>query len=422
MPAQAIAEQDKTGWETRLRAARYTPPSGDYDVDFLYEDVSFAIEKKTSAYEFPDADGSLIQDNGHGSRKFPLRVVFSGTNHDLEADVFLEALLEKGIGVLEHPMYGRANVIPFGEITRRDDLKTRANESVFDVTFRETILDLYPSSQEDRASAVRAKLEELEAAQAASLEAELDVSTASARSQVKGQIEDILAEAGKISVLGELAKRQSDVQELFEATYDSIDSSIDTLVSDPLTLAFQTARMIQYPAQALTAIEDRLDAYKDLASAIFSGDGAAVKTENEYRMKDHAGLNYIAGAVRSVVNNQFDTKTDALLSAETILGALEEASVWRDAAVDAVGIIDQGGPYQKTQELVALTTGYLVEISFTLKQERAIVLDRPRTIIDLAAELYGEVDSKLDFLIMSNNLTGSEIVELPRGKRIVYYL
>jgi hypothetical protein len=51
-----------------------------------------------------------------------------------------------------------------------------------------------------------------------------------------------------------------------------------------------------------------------------------------------------------------------------------------------------------------------------------VVLDRPRTIIDLAAELYGSVDDKLDFLISSNNLTGDQILELQRGQVISYYV
>ena len=32
------------------------------------------------------------------------------------------------------------------------------------------------------------------------------------------------------------------------------------------------------------------------------------------------------------------------------------------------------------------------------------------------------IDENLDFLINSNNLTGSEILELPRGREVVYYV
>jgi len=71
---------------------------------------------------------------------------------------------------------------------------------------------------------------------------------------------------------------------------------------------------------------------------------------------------------------------------------------------------------------VALTAGFLVEISFNLKQERRIILTRNRSIIDLVAELYGTVDDQLDFLISSNDLSGSEILEVPKGREIVYYV
>ena len=78
--------------------------------------------------------------------------------------------------------------------------------------------------------------------------------------------------------------------------------------------------------------------------------------------------------------------------------------------------------YQQLQEAAALTAGFLVFISFSLKQERRLVLDRARTVIDLAAELYGSVDDPLDFFIASNRLSGSEILELPIGREVVYYV
>lgn len=123
-----------------------------------------------------------------------------------------------------------------------------------------------------------------------------------------------------------------------------------------------------------------------------------------------------------MVNSQFTTKTEAIQAAETILTQFDDVVTWRDANYEALEQIDTGAAYQKLQEAVAIAAGFLVEISFSLKQERAIVLDRSRTIVDLAAELYGSVDDQLDFLINSNNLSGSEILELPKGREVVYYV
>jgi hypothetical protein len=102
---------------------------------------------------------------------------------------------------------------------------------------------------------------------------------------------------------------------------------------------------------------------------------------------------------------------------------------WRDQAftdVQAIefggaGVVDTGEAYQALQQAVALTAGFLIQVSFTLAAERRIVLDRDRTIIDVAAELYGSVDDRLDFLINTNNLSGDDILELKRGRSLVYY-
>lgn len=406
-------------WQERLREAAYTPPSGER-LTFIYEDVRRAVTKKTSAFNFPDAEGTLVQDLGATGRRFPLRVFFSGADHDLEAAAFDSGLLEAGAGLLEHPAYGNVAVVPFGEINQRDDLKTAANQTVIEVTFWETIPDVYPLPQVDRAAAVAEKIQEFNKESADELDKEVDVDTAAKKASLKSRYQAFMKKAN--TTLRKVAKTQKETRAKFDAVYDSINSSLDTLVGDPLTLAFQTSQLIQSPALVLDNVRARLDAYRDLATSIFNGDGAAVTDNNDFRSDDNLALNYVAGTVESVVNAQFETKSDALTAAEEALQLLSDATAWRDGQLTDLGEVDSGAAYQKIQEAVALAAGYLVEISFTLKQERAITLARPRTIIDLAAELYGEVDERLDFLISSNGLTGSEIIELPRGKRIVYYV
>ena len=140
-------------WNNRIREAAYNSPSG-ARFTFDFENVSQSVEKKTTGFEFPDADGTYVQDMGHSGRRYPLRVFFWGDDYDQEAEAFETALLERGIGKLEHPIYGVKDVVPFGTITRRDDLKTAANQAILDVTFWETINLLYPAAQNDPGSSV----------------------------------------------------------------------------------------------------------------------------------------------------------------------------------------------------------------------------------------------------------------------------
>lgn len=412
-------------WNDRIREAAYTSPNGTR-LTFAYENVRKTVDKKTTGFEFPDADGTYVQDLGHSGRRYPLRVFFWGDDYDQDAEAFEAALLERGTGKLEHPIYGTVDVVPFGTITRRDDLKTSANQAVIEVTFWETIGLIYPAAQADPASAVLAAVEEYNAASADEFSEVTSLESAVEQATFKNTYQALLDSAS--SGLQAIADVQDDVRSQFDAIVDSINQGIDILVAQPLTLAFQTTQLIQAPARALANIEARLDAYGNLADSIISGDGAVStpgndsRNSNEFHTNDLYASTYVTGSVVSVVNNQFVTKAEALQAAEAVLTQLDDVTDWRDQNFQSLGEVDTGGSYQKLQEAVALTAGFLVEISFSLKQERRIVLDRNRTIVDLAAELYGSVDDQLDFLINSNDLSGSEILELPRGREIVYYV
>jgi len=412
-------------WQDRLKEAAYTSPNGTRTI-FQYENVGKSITKKTSGFEFPDADGTFVQDLGHSGRRYPLRLFFSGNDYDLEADAFEETLIESGIGKLEHPLYGTVDVVPFGAITRRDDLKTGANQAIIEVTFWETIGLIYPSSQQDPGTAVLSAVLDYNVAAAEAFEDGTDLDSAVERVTFRN---DYLAVFDRTrSTLQSIADAQEDVRQQFNAIADSINTGIDVLISDPLTLGFQTTLLIQSPARVFQNITARLDAYGALAASIITGDNAVAqpgndsRNSNSFHGSDLYAMTYVTGSAVSVVNNEFLTKTEALVAAEVVLAQFEAVAVWREGNFESLEEIDTGEAYQKLQEAVALTAGFLVEISFSLKQERSVVLDRARTIIDLAAELYGTIDTDLDFLINSNDLSGSEILELPKGREIVYYV
>ena len=92
-------------WQDRLIEAAYNSPSGER-ITFLYENVNKEFDLLGSTFNFPDADGTFVQRTSNTGRRFPLRVIFSGNDYDLESNAFELALLERGTGRLEHPIYG----------------------------------------------------------------------------------------------------------------------------------------------------------------------------------------------------------------------------------------------------------------------------------------------------------------------------
>ena len=411
-------------WETRLKDASYTSPSGQI-ISFLYEDVSTTVDKNTAAFSFPDADGTYVQDLGKSNRKFPLRIYFSGANYDRDADAFEAALLERGQGSLSHPMYGVKRVVPFGTLSRRDDLVSAANQAVFDVVFWETIKLIYPTAQDDPISRVLTAVDEFNLDSAAQFGESIDQSTAGDTVNFKAEFGRLLG-ASK-NALDKIAEGQENVQTAFDTTYNSLISNLDDLVGRPVDLATQTAIMLQAPARAQVDIRGRLDRYKRIIDTIVLG-GVPPETNydnsdtNGFYSRDQFAMTCVTGQVLSAVNAQFETRGGALEAAEAILTTFDSVVAWRDDNYDQLTLLDTGEAYRQLQEVVAIGAGALTEISFSLAQERIVILDRARTIIDLAAELYGEVDSRLDFIIESNNLGGVELLELPAGREIRYYV
>lgn len=411
-------------WQDRLKQAAYTSPSG-IRIIFNYENVSKRIEKKTTAFEFPDADGTFVQDLGNTGRRYPIRAIFWGENYDLEVVAFEAALEERGIGQLEHPIYGTINVIPFGSIVRRDDLKSAANQTLITVTFWETIKLAFPESQEDPAGVVVSAIDEYNNEASNQFAGNIEATTVAGKLNLKNTYLKILDDTK--TELDKIASAQNDVDDQLNDIFDSINNGIDILIEQPLTLAFQTVLMIQSAGRSVIDIGSRLDSYARLISSlIFNEDTidpiAGVTTQNDFYNDDLFVSTYITGSIISTINNQFDTGKNALEAAEKILDQFDQISDWREDSIKALSIIDTGDTYQKLQKAVAATVGFLIQISFTLKQERIIVLDRDRTIVDLVAELLGETDRALDFFIHSNDLSGSEILELPKGKSLVYYV
>lgn len=412
-------------WEDRLKDAAYTSPSGER-ITFYYEDVSRNFDKKTSNYEFPDAKGTYVQDNGTTGRKYPFTAYFWGEDCDKQADAFEDALSETGRGKLEHPLYGTVDVVPFGTVTRNDNLKSAANQSIVEVTFWETIPLIYPIPQIDPATEVLNDVRGLADAIGVNVADKLDIFSPEAIERFKsktlalvGSVQSVIGKATEIkdqvtAKVSEITTRINNIVTATTDTADSVRESITSAMSDVMDL-------MALPSTIQTSIKSKINDYRemisDIISPLFPND-----SETDFLSSEAIVESIVGGLIVNVVESEFDTQGSALESAEDLLEILDEVTTWTENTSDTVGLVDTGESYQRLQESVALTAGYLVEISFTLKKERRVVLTRARSIIDLAAELYGQVDEILDFFITSNDFSGSELLEIPRGREVLYYV
>lgn len=416
-------------WEDRLRQAAYFPPlTPTRAIRFQYEDVSRETPLRNTPFEFPNVDGAYVQPNGFGAREYPLRCFFNGPDHDIEATIFEEALLQRGAGRLSHPLYGEFDAIPVGRLARRDDLKTRANQTIIQVTFFTTTKLVYPTNQLDARNELQVAIDQF-IAENGPLQFEDTANVLSGLSQVQlaATVREGLASVE--GALGTAAAATTEVNQLFRDAIDAVNLSLDVLVGQPLQLAQQVSNLISLPARAVTGFTDRVlgyarfarDIFTSLAGRPYDAFASTIQTSNDFYYADLNAGAAINGTFLAAVETEFDTRPGAQEAALAILNLFDEWVEWREPGYDFL-LPDQGTSYQALHQGASLAAGLLVEISFTLAAERVLVLDRPRTIIDVAAELYGDVgDETLNLLINNNDLTGSQIIELERGDNILWY-
>lgn len=420
------------GWQGRIQEGAYTSPSGRRTV-FKFGALSRTTPLRRAEFEFNDLNDAYIQDNGFGARRYPLVCLFQGTNHDQEATLFEASLLERGVGRLEHPLYGSFQAIPVGEITRRNDLLDDANQTVIETTFSTTLASVYPSAEGTSTSEIEAQIAAFNAAAAGDFEEAMGGLNTIEKANLKATIRSMLREVAK--AFAEASGAVSNARRQIQEQADLLNESLDTLVGAPLLLAQQVINFIQAPARILAGLASRFDGYAIMLGRLVAqyesgnnGPGAvaiesAVRQKKQtFRATDLFILGSVSGVVLSTLDQKFTTRPEAIRGAERALDQLGTSVIWRDAQLEPTGEIDSGASYQAAQKATASAAGFLLDTSFSLSPERAIVTDRIRTPLDVCAELYRSVDNAtLDLLINSNDLGGDEILEIPRGRRLVYY-
>ena len=417
------------GYQQRLREGAFTSPSGLRSV-FQYAAVRRRTPKRASVYQFADVEGQYIQQHGVGGRVYPLTCYFTGDDHDLLATSFELSCHEDGVGRLEHPLYGVFDVVCTGEVDRRNDLVTAANQSVVEVTFETSLASVYPSLEGLGVNELLQSVDGFNVAAAEQFRVSGQLSSALAQAEIKGTVRALL---GDISAsLAKAANATTESRRAFDAQQRALNEGLDVLVGQPLELARQITNLIQTPSRTFGALVARLEGYAALAQRILgrsvelssagTGPDEVTRAANDFWAADLVATSAMSGALLASANASYRAKPDALAAAAALQSQLDVTLAWRETQIASLATIDVGDAHQAIQAAGAAGVGYLVQQAHSLKPERRVTLDRARTFVDLCFELYGAVDdASLQFFIDSNALTGSEILEIPRGRSVVYY-
>ena len=420
--------------------AKYTSPSGK-EFEFAYENLSKETDLKTATFTFPEKDGAYIQGLGRGGRRFPFSCIFSGSDCYKKADAFEEALEERGVGHLVHPLYGDRKVVPTGTIKRDDGVITDVNTVTVEIVFSETIVD------EDVLQSVTALSSEIEAQADIVVEAGikeflsvidvantsdaigLSVTLASQQKTISDTVANILNDNSRNSVES-MKDKISAAYKTVQKTTKEASKKIDEVRS----YANGIFKLMRLPAQVVSSGLQVASSFGDMVTDIvrtFTKDPIGLnKIKNNFaatKMSLQGALLSVCEALtfscgKPANEGGFKSREEAVSAAEAIQDMADTINNYCDSKNNKDLFVENEASYLALLEVEKKSIALILNTAFSLKNRRIIKLDRDRQLIELVHELYGDIDSNLDEFIVDNKLNFNSIAIIPMGTEISYYV
>jgi prophage DNA circulation protein len=411
--------------------ASYTSDTGATISSFAYRDVSKSKEKLSSTYEFANTNQTYVQTLGSTMLRLPIEMIFIGDNYIADAEAAFNVLDSSDYGTLQHPAYGEIDVAIVGEIKKEDKILTGIGSSIITVTFYQSIKTAYPATSLDARGNILSKITEANAAAATQASQAINIADAVDEANWKTDILNGIKAtkntvAGIVDTTQAISSEITAIQRSVESNINGIAGGAVDVVGNLLTIGKQIQIFTQLPARLEVSIVDRANAFIDGLSNLLGLDSKKDLVNNTNKNKfanaDLQATATIAGlAEATITNTEFTTQAQAIEYVDVLLEQTELYITWRESQYTSLELVDDDfSTYQQIQELVNLTAGYLLELSFTLQQQKTFTCDKDYALPVIANRLYGSIDFE-QRIIADNNLQGDELFFVSKGKQIIYY-
>lgn len=417
-----------------LAEAAYTSPKGTRQT-FSYESVERNTALKTAEFIFPEFDGAEIQSLGIGGKKFPLKCIFYGADCMSEADAFEGLLCERGVGVLEHPVYGIHNVVPTGEIKRADNLVSELNQSVVTVTFALTIADGdVPTAVADLGQKVSDTADAAAAVSVGVFEAALNsgiaiagdsASNANFLSTLRKSKENYFNGLRSISKYAK--KLNSELKQKIDAMEKIVTDFIDAgggAITDVAWSFVNSARLL---SRASIDVMAKVEGYSAVLKTIL-GNGkkdlfVAQDVKKQCLLTRLQLTALMGGMFSSAQGGDFFSRGDV----ETAAGYMHEAFASYRNYID--GYIAEDTDADGSDEYRSNLMSFVFAVqgmrlgAAELPMARTVRLNADSQMMEILGAVYGKnFYAHVDEFIVDNRLTPDEILLLPMGREISYYV
>ena len=385
----------------------------------LYKITEKTVEYNVAEFNFPNIEGTLVKKSEPKGARHKFELVFQGPDHIEESKAFEISNKDRRPWKVFHPIWGNLTVQPTSLSFNPSGLSdTKINAEVI-----ETITEELPRVSIDPKNKISFDYMNTNVSIAAGYSDNV-IPTASDVTQL-AQTTDTLYSLGAESV-----KSGDQANEYFQL-YNKASAAILNAASDASTAATLVIDLYTYPSLFVSGVKDRLTLLFNQLLSI-SDDLENLLTFNEKTTYEMSGAGIISAMVNASINpdeNDYVSTNEVLDVITQVLTSYNQYVVNIDSLQTPTG--DEENSYipnydsiSDLSDLVNYSVANLFNIALGAKQERFIFLESDSNAIILAHRFYGleEDDSTIDDLINQNNIGINEMLQIKKGRKIIYYV
>ena len=395
-------------WIERIENKRLQIITGDgRTYEPIWQNARFEFGFNFAEFNFVGEPGTLIDRRLHKGARYAVEFVFQGEDNIDVLNEFLQSAKDPRPWTLRHPLYDDLTVQPLG---------LNIDNSLFNIsritgTVAETIEKIEPETITDHKEEIKKQKEATDEANAADIAVKIKEPKGGDVLMVKNWITSC---AGTYA---DIALTAADALLLDNLVFDAVNAA-GRMLEDVNTYAQKTIALINFPFMVAGSFQAKYRAIKesfDTLKQIFVRDDA---TPNE--INNYTGLNMAMRSTLPVmaINSPFKTRPEVYDAIKQI----NDLNVQEIANIDETGAILNPDVSFQTERIINLSLGYLFNIAFNTKQERNLIVEKDTNPVVLAFRFYGAGDDALDDFINENELSLNEMIQIPKGRRVVWYV
>lgn len=377
------------------------------------------IDYNIAEFNFPELSGTLVQRGTPRGKRYDMVIYFQGDDHLETCEAFEASAEDSRYWTITHPLYGRIIVAPVGlQIDH-----SQYNITKITGTLIETITDDSPKTSIAPKDKIVSDMENVNDTFANAFANDVEVSTQ--------DINNLSANNSDIYNKARQRIKLTANAEVYFNLFNTANAAIVNATSEPLAAIRALQAVISYPSLLIDSVTNRLSMLVDQFNALRTSLVNISSRSAKRTYENNAGtlITAMTNAAATPQEGDYANRSEVASVIETIVNIQEQYLADLDALQSVNGgSVDSFIPDAESQialnSLLNYTLANLFNIALESKQERTLILGQDSNAIILAHRFYGlkEDDSTLETFIKSNNIGLNEVLQIPKGRKIIYYV